>query len=173
MPQRRVYPERRSVCHLHGEDEEYNNVADDHDGEVRRRVVGAVVVQLLTAMGAGIDDFEIAPGHGAFAAGRVFWAAPRSNEVSTGRAPVDLPLCGKLPALSCILVFELGLSGVCGGGAALSLPFTLVASGPALVIVARGALWSRADRAAFAQHLKSKRPCRRDRFDQTHLDRVH
>ena len=28
-PQRRVYPERRSVCHLHGEDEAYNDVADD------------------------------------------------------------------------------------------------------------------------------------------------
>jgi hypothetical protein len=71
-PQRRVYPERRSVCHLHGEDEAYNDVADDHDGEVRRRVVGAVVVQLLTAMEAGIDDFEIAPEHGALAAGRAF-----------------------------------------------------------------------------------------------------
>jgi hypothetical protein len=53
-------------------DEAYNEVADDHDGEVRRRVVGAVVVQLLTAMGAGIDDFEIAPEHGALAAGRAF-----------------------------------------------------------------------------------------------------
>ena len=61
-----------AACHLHGEDEAYNEVAHDHDGEVRRRVVGAVVVQLLTAMGAGIDDFEIAPEHGALAAGRAF-----------------------------------------------------------------------------------------------------
>ena len=45
-------------------------MADDDDGEIGRRVVGAVMVQRLAARGALVGDLEIAAEHGALAASR-------------------------------------------------------------------------------------------------------
>jgi hypothetical protein len=47
-------------------------MADADDGEIRRRVVGALMMQRLAALGAMIGHFEIAPEHRTLAAGRAF-----------------------------------------------------------------------------------------------------
>ena len=69
QPQRRMHPERRPVGHLHGEHKADHDVADNDDGEIGRRVVGAMMMQGLAAIGAGIGHLEVAPKHGALAAG--------------------------------------------------------------------------------------------------------
>jgi len=67
-----MQPERGPVGHLHHEHPADHDVAHDHDGEIRRRVIGAVMVQLLAALGTGVGHLELAPEHGAGAAGGAF-----------------------------------------------------------------------------------------------------
>jgi len=74
QPQCRMQPYRRPEGYFHGKHEADHDVADNDDGEVGRRVVGALVMQCLAAIGAGIGDLEITAEHGAGAAGG---AAPR------------------------------------------------------------------------------------------------
>ena len=58
-------PKRRPVR----KKQAHHDMADDDDGEIRRRVVGAMMVQFFAARGAFIR-FQIAPVHGASAARR-------------------------------------------------------------------------------------------------------
>ena len=53
------------VGHLHREHQADHDVADNDDGEIGRRVVCPMMMQLLAAMRAGVGDFQIAPEHGA------------------------------------------------------------------------------------------------------------
>ena len=60
------------VGHLHGEHQADHDVPDNDDGEIGRRVVGAMMMQLLAAMRAGVGHFQITPEHGPNAASRAF-----------------------------------------------------------------------------------------------------
>ena len=62
----------RSGCQslLGDEDERDHDVPDDEDREIRRRVVGAMVMQFLMAMRAGVGHLEKLREHRALAAGR-------------------------------------------------------------------------------------------------------
>ena len=70
QPDHRMEPEGRPVGHLDYEHQAHHDVADNDDGEIGRRVVGAVVMQLFAAGGAGVGHLQIAPEHGTAAAGR-------------------------------------------------------------------------------------------------------
>ena len=71
-PQRGVKPHGRAVGHLDGQNEAHHDMAHDDNREVGRRVVGAVMVQGLAAMGTIVRDLEVAAKQGSGTAGRAF-----------------------------------------------------------------------------------------------------
>src|SRR5437016_9998388 len=63
-----MHPGRRGQSLLEREYAADNEVADDQDRKVGRRVVGAVVMQRLAAARAAVPDLEISPEQAALAA---------------------------------------------------------------------------------------------------------
>ena len=68
QPDGEVQPGRRGRPLLEGEDAPDDEMADDQDGKVGRRVVGAVVVEGLAARGTGVPGLEVAAEQGPLAA---------------------------------------------------------------------------------------------------------
>jgi len=67
-------PQGRREGALHGQDGGNDDVAENQDGEIGRRIIGAVMVECLAAARAGVLHLEVAPEERALAAGR---AAPQ------------------------------------------------------------------------------------------------
>ena len=69
-----VDPVGRLVDHLDMEDQRHHQVADDHDHQIGREIVRAVVMQFLAARVAAVRDLEEGAEHVPLAAGRAFAA---------------------------------------------------------------------------------------------------
>ena len=68
-PQHRVDPVGGRERGFDREDHWHEDVADDHDDEIGREVVRALMMQLFPTFGAGVVHLEEFPEHAAFAAG--------------------------------------------------------------------------------------------------------
>ncbi len=72
QPHRRMEPQGRAVGYFHGQHQADHHMANNNDGEIGRRVVGALMMQRLAAMGAIVRDLQKAVEQGANTAGRAF-----------------------------------------------------------------------------------------------------
>ena len=52
-------PKRRPIGHLDRQDKADNHMPDNDDREIGRRVVRTMMMQLFTAMGTLVDDFQV------------------------------------------------------------------------------------------------------------------
>src|SRR6188768_1504435 len=109
-----MQPKGRPVRHLDGKHETHDNMADDNDGEIRGSVVGPVMVQLLSTMGASVDHLQIAPEHSALTASRAFERrAPQQrveDRASARRSAATLKIANSVLHH---LVLEFGTSVLC------------------------------------------------------------
>src|ERR1700688_546287 len=70
QPYNELEPFRRRVSHFHGKDRRHDGVADHDNHEIGWKIVGAVMVEFLTAFRTVIGDLQEAPEPRAFSAVR-------------------------------------------------------------------------------------------------------
>lgn len=79
QPDHRVHPGCRGICALQPQNSADNNVADHNDGEIRGRIIGALVVEILAAGRALIRNLQEAAKQPALAAFGTTQAKPAQH----------------------------------------------------------------------------------------------
>src|SRR5262245_6119219 len=152
-----MQPKRRPVGHLHGEHQANHDMADDDDGEIRRRIIGPVMVQRLATSGAGLSHLEIAAEHGAFAASRA--GQPRASQ----QRKQHRTLASRSRLAAVALCFALAAS------ACPPFPGSLLF--PPLPLDAAASRVD-ANHTALVEELETERTGRWDSLNQAHLDEI-
>ncbi len=72
-------PERREIFEFEPEHHRHDDVADDHDGEIGRSVIGLMMMELFAAIRAIVRDFQEFAEQAATAASRATAAETAQN----------------------------------------------------------------------------------------------
>jgi hypothetical protein len=78
--------------HFHVQHQADQEVADDHDGDVWREVIGAVMRQFFAANLASVDNLQVRAKHAAFTAIRTFAQCPAPHGLASAALFTDFDL---------------------------------------------------------------------------------